>query len=304
MAKPAVVYSEKLKVSFGPHVFPTDKYWLLYARLKAEKLLDQADVLEPRPATGDDLALAHMPDYLRDFMNYEMSDALSTAELPLNREIRDFFLLTTGGTILAAEEALKRGAALNIGGGWHHAFPDHAEGFCYVNDIAIAIRRLKKTATAARFAVIDCDLHQGNGTAACFKREPDVFTFSIHQENLYPLKQQSDLDIGLPDYASDDLYLDKLTQAIPGIYDDHRPEVVCYVAGADPFEEDQLGNLKLTKEGLLERDRVVIGEAAKRGIPIFVVLAGGYAARTADVIDIHLNTARTLFRALLSPDKI
>jgi acetoin utilization deacetylase AcuC-like enzyme len=131
-----------------------------------------------------------------------------------------------------------------------------------------------------------------------------VFTFSIHQENLYPLKQQSDLDIGLPDYASDDLYLDKLTQAIPGIYDDHRPEVVCYVAGADPFEEDQLGNLKLTKEGLLERDRVVIGEAAKRGIPIFVVLAGGYAARTADVIDIHLNTARTLFRALLSPDKI
>jgi len=291
---PVVVYSDKLKVSFGPHVFPTDKYWLLDARLRAEGLLERVDVLEPEPATPDDLALVHLPDYIKDFMNSEYTEAIMTSEIPINDAIRDFFLLTTGGTILAARLALERGRALNIGGGWHHAFPDHAEGFCYLNDIAIAIRRLQKRGAAKRFAVIDCDLHQGNGTAACFARDPNVFTFSIHQEHLYPMKQKSDLDIGLPDPAGDELYLDHLSREVPKIYDSHRPELVCYVAGADPYEDDQLGNLGITKEGLLGRDKIVIGEAGRRGIPVFAVLAGGYARRTADVIDIHLNTAKTL----------
>jgi acetoin utilization deacetylase AcuC-like enzyme len=290
---PAVIYSEKLKVSFGPHVFPTEKYWLLYARLQAEKLAPAA-VLEPRPATAADLALVHLPDYVRDFMNFEYTPATRSSEIPLDKPIRDFFLLTTGGTVLAAQEALSRGRALNIGGGWHHAFPDHAEGFCYLNDIAIAIRRLQQEGLAERFAVIDCDLHQGNGTAVCFARDPKTFTFSIHQEDLYPLKQQSDLDIGLPNGAGDDLYLEKLSTAVPRIYDEHQPECVCYVAGADPYQDDQLGALSLTKEGLLERDQIVIGEARRRKIPVFTVLAGGYARRTADVIDIHFNTAQVL----------
>lgn len=293
--KSTVVYSEKLKVSFGPHVFPTEKYWLLHARLQAEGWLDRVDVLEAEPATSADLALVHFPDYVKDFMNFEYTPATQSSEIPLNEAIRDFFLLTTGGTILAAREALEHGRALNVGGGWHHAFPDHAEGFCYLNDIAVAIRRLQNEGAAKRFAVIDCDLHQGNGTAVCFARDPDVFTFSIHQENLYPVKQKSDLDIGLPDPAGDELYLERLAGAVPRIYDEHGPEAVCYVAGADPYEEDQLGALGISKKGLLERDRIVIGEAARRGIPVFAVLAGGYARRTADVIDIHYNTARTLF---------
>ncbi len=293
--KPAVIYSEKLKVSFGPHVFPTDKYWLLHARLQAEGQLEQVDMVEAEPATGGDLALVHLPDYVRDFMNFEYTPATRSSEIPLDEAIRDFFLLTTGGTVMAARAALERKRALNIGGGWHHAFPDHAEGFCYLNDIAIAIRTLQDEGAAKRFAVIDCDLHQGNGTAVCFARDPDVFTFSIHQENLYPVKQKSDLDIGLPDQAGDALYLERLAHAVPRIYDEHAPEAVCYVAGADPYEDDQLGSLGISKQGLLERDRIVIGEAGRRGIPVFAVLAGGYARRTADVIDIHYNTAQTLF---------
>lgn len=292
--KPAVIYSEKLRVSFGPHVFPTDKYWLLYARLKAEGFLEKFDTLEADPATAEDLALVHLPDYIKDFMNFEYTWATRSSEIPLNEAIRDFFLLTTGGTILAAEEALERGGALSIGGGWHHAFPDHAEGFCYLNDIAVAIRCLQKTGAAGRFAVIDCDLHQGNGTAVSFAGDDSVYTFSIHQENLYPVKQRSDLDIGLPDLADDEMYIDALRRAVPKIYDDHKPECVCYVAGADPYREDQLGTLDITKEGLADRDKIVIGEASRRGIPVFAVLAGGYARQTADVIDIHLNTAKTL----------
>ena len=191
MQKPAIVYSEKLKVSFGPHVFPTDKYWLLNARLAAEGLLDKFTVYEPQPATSEEIGLVHLPDYTRDFMNFEYSEAIMTSEIPISKEIRDFFLTTTGGTIMAARLSLENGRTLNIGGGWHHAFPDHAEGFCYLNDIAIAIRKLQQSGKAERFAVIDCDLHQGNGTAVCFARDERVFTFSIHQERLYPVKQKA-----------------------------------------------------------------------------------------------------------------
>lgn len=294
MPKLAIVYSKKLKVSFGPHVFPTDKYWLLFARLKAEGLLDKVKVFEPQPATPGDLAKVHLPDYVKDFMNSEYTESIMTSEIPINEAIRDFFLLTTGGTILAAELAAERGRALNIGGGWHHAFPDHAEGFCYLNDIAISIHRLQESHPNSRFMVIDCDLHQGNGTAVCFARDKKVFTFSIHQENLYPVKQKSDLDIGLPDLTDDAYYLDTLRREIPRILDSHKPDFVCYVAGADPYRDDQLGNLQITKEGLLSRDKVVINETTGRAIPIFVVLAGGYARQTSDVIDIHLNTVKTL----------
>lgn len=294
--KPAIVYSDKLKVSFGPHVFPTEKYWLLYARLKAEGLLDNFDVIEAEPATAADLSLVHLPDYVKDFMNYEYTEAIMTSEIPIDKAIRDFFLLTTGGTIQAARLALERGRALNIGGGWHHAFPDHAEGFCYLNDIAIAIRRLQKERPMIRVAVIDCDLHQGNGTAVCFERDPDIFTFSIHQEQLYPIKQKSDLDIGLPILATDEIYLEALTREVPRILETHRPDIICYVAGADPYKDDQLGSLDISKDGLAERDRIVISEAGRRDIPVFAVLAGGYARLAADVIDIHLNTVKALMR--------
>ena len=223
-------------------------------------------------------------------MNFEYTEATITSELPLNEAIRDFFLLTTGGTIKAAELSLEQGAAFNIGGGWHHAFPDHAEGFCYLNDVAIAIKKLQQEKKAKKFAVIDGDLHQGNGTAFIFQRDPNVFTFSVHQENLYPVKQKSSLDVGLPDYAGDDLYVKAFQEHIPVIYEQHQPDLIAYVAGADPYKEDQLGNLQVTMEGLKKRDEIVIGEARKRSIPFFVVLAGGYSRNTEDVVNIHFQT--------------
>ena len=294
------IYSSDVYADLKGHVFPVEKYPLLADRLVKEGHLKAEDFITPAPATREELLLVHTPQYLEDLLNLRWTRGTMFSEMPLSREIADFFVLTTGATIRACREALKGGIGYNIGGGFHHAFPDHAEGFCYLNDIAIAIRRLQQERRAARFAVIDCDLHQGNGTAVTFARDPDVFTFSIHQENLYPMKQKSDLDIGLPAPAGDELYIDHLRREVPKIYDNHRPELVCYVAGADPYEDDQLGNLGISKAGLLERDKIVIGEAGKRGIPVFAVLAGGYARSTADVIDIHLNTAETLFDIISS----
>lgn len=292
--RPALVYSEQYNATFGDHVFPTDKYRRLFAKIAGSELQNKFDLIEPRPATVAELQLVHLPDYIRDFMNFEYTEQMITSELPLNREIRDFFLLATGGTIMAAEEALNRGKAINLNGGFHHAFPDHAEGFCYLHDPAIAIQKLRSANKIKRVVVIDCDLHQGNGTAYIFRREPEVFTYSIHQENIYPEKQESDLDVGLPDDADDELYLNHLGREVPAICDRFQPQLICYVAGADPFRHDQLGTVQLTKAGLKQRDAIVINNAAERGIPIFVVLAGGYAVNTADVVDIHYQTAAVL----------
>lgn len=292
--KPALIYSDKLKVSFNEHIFPVEKYQLLMAKVEETSVLTNFELFEPEPAPTADLLLVHLPDYVKDFMNFEYTEATVTSELPLNKEIRDFFLLTTGGTIKAAALSLERGAAFNVGGGWHHAFPDHAEGFCYLNDVAIAIRKLQKGKKVKKFAVIDGDLHQGNGTAFIFQRDADVFTFSVHQENLYPVKQKSSLDIGLPDYAGDDLYVKAFQEHIPVIYEQHQPELIAFVAGADPYKEDQLGNLQVTMQGLQKRDEIVIGEAKKRNIPLFVVLAGGYSRNTEDVVNIHFQTLKVL----------
>jgi len=294
---PALIYSEKYNATFGEHIFPTDKYRRLFAKMSATGLVNKFELLEPCPATIEELQLVHLPDYIRDFMNFEYTDQLMTSELPLTREIRDFFLLATGGTILAAEEALVRGGAINLNGGFHHAFPDHAEGFCYLHDPAIAIKKLQQENKAKQVAIIDCDLHQGNGTASIFHRDADVFTYSIHQEDIYPVKQESNMDIGLADDAGDEDYLKHLRREVPAIYDNFQPQLICYIAGADPFLNDQLGTLQLTKAGLKQRDEIVINEAVERGIPIFVVLAGGYAVDTGDVVDIHYQSAETLSAA-------
>ncbi len=291
---PALVYSEQYNATFGDHIFPTDKYRRLFTKIAATKTLNKFQLLEPEPATAEELQLVHLPDYVRDFMNFEYTEQMMTSELPLNREIRDFFLLAAGGTILAAEAALNRGGAINLNGGFHHAFPDHAEGFCYLHDPAIAIKKIQQEKRIKRVAVIDCDLHQGNGTAYIFRRNANVFTYSIHQENIYPVKQHGNLDIGLADDTGDEDYLKHLRREVPAIYDHFQPQLICYVAGADPFINDQLGTLRLTKNGLKLRDEIVINEAVGRGIPIFVVLAGGYADDTEDVVDIHYQTAETL----------
>jgi acetoin utilization deacetylase AcuC-like enzyme len=284
-----LVWSEAYEVDLFGHVFPIEKYRLIKTRLIEEGHATEEDFIRPQPAGREDLLLVHTPGYVDDLENLRVSHRTVTSELALTREIADAYIMAAGGTTEAARHALEGGLGLHVGGGFHHAYPDHAEGFCYVNDVCVAIERLRRDGAIERACVIDCDLHQGNGTAFVFASNRDVFTFSIHQENNYPPKERSDLDIGLPDGAEDRLYLDRL-KVVSEILDKHRPDIVFYLAGADPFVGDMLGGLALTKEGLKNRDIFVFGECHKRRLPVCVVLAGGYASDVTDDVDIHSTT--------------
>jgi len=292
-----IVYSDKYYCDIGLHVFPSQKYRLVYAMLERNGKLasDAVQVLEPRVPTREELKLVHDEQYLDDVLNARMTPATFSSELPVKRDVVDAFLLSTGGTLVAAESAAAVGGSINLGGGYHHAFADHAEGFCFFNDVAIACLKLLKGKKASRIAIVDCDLHQGNGTAYIFRDEPDVFTFSIHQERNYPIKQRSDLDIGLDDGVGDAEYLEKLGGAIEQIRNGFRPDFVFYLAGADPFKEDQLGSLLLTHDGFHRRDDMVIGTFCGAKVPLCVVLAGGYSHDVADTVRIHYNTCLRLF---------
>jgi acetoin utilization deacetylase AcuC-like enzyme len=205
--------------------------------------------------------------------------------------------LMTGGTVAAARRVARKSepaALLHIGGGFHHAFANHGEGFCLFNDVAVAIRILQKESALARAAVVDCDVHHGNGTAFIFERDPSVFTFSIHQQHNYPMfKPRGSLDIGLPDGTDDGVYLDALTGAMDQVLAS-QPQIVFYLAGADPYADDQLGGLSLTEEGLRERDRLVLGSCRDAGVPVVVTLAGGYARNVDDTVRIHLGTVEAV----------
>jgi acetoin utilization deacetylase AcuC-like enzyme len=216
--------------------------------------------------------------------------------LPLNKEIVAMVTLACGGTIRAAELALQEGTAIHLGGGFHHASAEKAEGFCYLNDLAVAIREMQARGKIQRAMVIDCDLHQGNGTAKIFEEDPAVFTFSIHQDDLYPIKEKSDHDIHLPMGVRDEEYLEHLRQHIPARLDDFRPELILYQAGADPYEHDQLGDLKLSIAGLAERDRLIFKWTKERQIPVAATLGGGYAYHTGDTVAIHVNTVLSAYQ--------
>jgi acetoin utilization deacetylase AcuC-like enzyme len=259
--------------------------------LLREALGARAAVLAPEPAAWDDLARVHTAEYLNKIRSGTLSfEEIARLELPWSRELAEGFRLMVGGTVLAAQRALDTGVCIHLGGGFHHAFADHGEGFCMFNDVAVAIRRLQHDGRLHRAAVVDCDVHHGNGTAMIFAGDAEVFTFSMHQQNNYPSwKPPSDLDIGLPDGTRDAAYLGKLKEGLASVFE-HRPEVVAYVAGADPFKEDQLGGLSLTKEGLRRRDRMVFDACRNAGVPVFVTLAGGYARRVEDTVDIHMDT--------------
>ena len=213
-------------------------------------------------------------------------------EVPFSGALREAMWLCAGGTILAGRLALGGSSpVVHLGGGFHHAFADHGEGFCLINDVAIAVRGLQRESAAARFAIVDCDVHHGNGTAAIFAGDDDVFTFSMHQQNNYPyLKPPGDLDIGLADGTDDENYLGHLDQHLPRILEDHRPDLVFYLAGADPYRYDQLGGLGLTIDGLERRDRLVFDGCRAAGVPVAVTLAGGYALDTDDTVRIHCGT--------------
>jgi len=289
-----LVYSnEYWMVETGKHVFPLQKYRLVYENLLAMGAKKE-NFLRPRPAPDEDVLLVHTARYLRRVKTGTLSHAeLRALEIRYSPELVRFALLSVGGTVLAARKALECGLAVHIGGGFHHAFPDHGEGFCLLNDVAVAARKMIEEKLVRKVMVVDCDLHQGNGTAAALAGRKDVFTLSIHQMDAYPTeKPLSTVDIGLWAGDGDAKYLAELGAHIPRIYSEFRPDLVLYLAGADPYEKDQLGGLSLTKAGLKERDKVVIENARRLGIPVAVVLAGGYAAEIKDTVDIHLNTVR------------
>jgi len=296
-ARPAVVWSARYECDIGLHVFPTEKYRLVREALEATGDLAGADVLEPPPATRELLALAHDAEYLDDLEALRWTPRTMYSELPLDRWIIEAFALGASGTALAAREALERGVAAHVGGGLHHAYAGHAEGFCYLNDLAVGVRALRRAGRVERAAVVDLDVHQGNGTAHIFRDEPEVFTLSIHQERNYPEpKEKGDLDVGLADGTDDETYLRALAAALERVWA-HRPGVLLYQAGADPYREDQLGGLALTLEGLEARDAMVIDGCAERGIPLVTTLGGGYARRLEDTVRIHATTCRRALRA-------
>jgi acetoin utilization deacetylase AcuC-like enzyme len=295
---PRIVHHPRYTLEWPGHVFPTLKYRRVRERLDEEGIARPEDILEPPGASREQLLLVHTPAYLDrlEAMTQRPELGYYEFEAPCTREVLDAFLFMTGGSILAGRRALEEGVGVNLGGGFHHAFADHGEGFCAINDIAVAIRVLRREGAIERALVVDLDLHQGNGTARIFQGDDAVFTFSIHQENNYPIKERSDLDVGLEDFAGDDVYLAALREHLPSLFERSRPDLAVYVAGADPYEHDQLGGLRLTKAGFAERDRLVLGAARERGVPVLALLAGGYAKNPEDVVDIHVAMVREACR--------
>jgi acetoin utilization deacetylase AcuC-like enzyme len=290
-----VVYSPAYEIALAGHIWPTSKYRLIAERLRSNPALD---FVEPEPASWDDLALVHTPEYLHKLRDGGMTmDDIATLELPWQPEFADGFRLMVGGTTDAARAALGDGLAAHLGGGLHHAFANHGEGFCPVNDVAVAVRVLQREARIRRAAIVDLDVHHGNGTAMIFGRDEGVFTFSMHQQLNYPFyKPPGDLDIGMDDGTRDMAYLELLSAALPRVLESH-PDIVFYLAGADPYEGDRLGGLRLTKGGLAERDRLVVATARAASVPLVSVLAGGYASDVQDTVDIHTVTIEAMVAA-------
>ncbi len=288
-----IVYSESYYVDIGEHVFPTLKYRLLKRRIVADDgLKGRYDLVEPEKLRYDDIMTVHTTEYIDKLRNGTLSrEEIYTMEVPYSAELVSAAVACCGGTLRTAKMALEAGAAVHLGGGFHHAFPDHGEGFCILNDIAVSIRVLQKSGMVKKALVVDCDLHQGNGTAYIFLDDPSVFTFSIHQQNNYPFyKPKSDMDIGLKDYTGDKVYLENLRDNVPKIINSFKPEIILYLAGADPYREDQLGNLGLSKKGLRQRDNFICSQARNFGVPLAITLAGGYAVNHDDTVDIHFGT--------------
>jgi len=315
-----LVYSDDYYLPIGTHVFPAQKYRLIHEHLLETATAAPSDFINPQPASDQDILLVHTPNYVEKLKKGTLSAMEEMQmEIPYSPELVQAFWLAAGGSILAAEHALKDRVSFNIGGGFHHAFPDHGEGFCMIHDVAVAIRRMQRDNKIRTAMTVDCDVHQGNGTAAIFAgtrtaSEPlpsvsaatvttsppakmrgahagDVFTISLHQENNYPMwKPHSSIDVDLPDGVGDEDYLAWLDNALSSGLRQFEPDLICYIAGADPYREDQLGGLALSIQGLKKRDELVFRVARTRAIPVMVTYAGGYAQRLKDTVTIHCNT--------------
>jgi acetoin utilization deacetylase AcuC-like enzyme len=313
-----LIYSDGYYLPIGQHVFPAEKYRRVHNQLIESGVAGLEDFITPQPASDQDILLVHTPQYVEKLKTGTLSAREELVlEVPFSPELEKAFWLSAGGSILAAQSALMDAVAFNIGGGFHHAFPDHGEGFCMIHDVAVAIRRMQRDSKIRTAMTVDCDVHHGNGTAAIFAgtrtmseplpssgpavlgRKPlmrgthvgDVFTISLHQENNYPpTKPASSIDVDLPDGITDDDYLAWLDNALSSGLRQFTPDLICYIAGADPYREDQLGGLALTIEGLKKRDELVLRVAKAQGIPVMVTYAGGYARNVEDTVAIHSNT--------------
>jgi acetoin utilization deacetylase AcuC-like enzyme len=325
-----LVYSDAYYLPIGEHVFPAEKYRRIRDRLLETRVAEGGDFLQPEPATDQDILLVHQPEYVNKLRTGTLSPREEMElEVPFSPELVKAFWLAAGGSILAARQALADGVGISIGGGFHHAFPDHGEGFCMIHDVAVAIRRLQRDDKIRTAMTVDCDVHQGNGTAAIFAgtrtasallpsagastldssslgsskkgsalpgkirgaHAGEVFTISLHQHNNYPQwKPPSSIDVDLPDGTDDDDYLAWLDNALSSGLRQFEPDLLCYIAGADPYREDQLGGLSLTIDGLKRRDELVFRVARARSIPVMVTFAGGYARNVEDTVTIHCNT--------------
>jgi acetoin utilization deacetylase AcuC-like enzyme len=287
-----LVYHSGYDLNLGEHVFPSQKFHLIAETLLREGIAASEDILTPDFAADEDILRVHTAEWVHKLKTGTLTASeIMKLEIPYSREAVEACWLAAGGSIVAGQSALRDGFGCNLGGGFHHAYPGHGEGFCAIHDVAVAIRRLQHDGAIRKAMVVDTDVHQGNGTAAIFGQDESVFTLSIHQENNYPAhKPPSDVDLEMADRVEDDEYLAALIPAVQAALDEFRPEILFYVGGADPFCEDQLGGLMLTKKGLMTRDRRVFEEARRRGIPVATALAGGYARRVEDTIRIHVNT--------------
>jgi len=280
------------RVDLGDHPFPLEKYSILERILREELRIPSERFFGEDPVLGEDLARVHTPRYLDDLEHVRETWATLSSELPVTAEVIGGFRRLVGASCAAVRLAVENGMGFCLGGGFHHAFPDHAEGFCYYHDMAIAVEKTRAEQGLERVLFVDVDVHQGNGTAVIYAQDPDTFTYSIHQQRNYPVKQRSDLDRGLADSTDDDRYLEFLQRDLDTI--DERfpaPDLVCYVAGVDPYRGDLLGGLALTGEGLKQRDRSVLQRYLGRNIPVAVFLAGGYAGDGERTARLHLGTA-------------
>jgi acetoin utilization deacetylase AcuC-like enzyme len=298
-----VFYTPRYYAEIGAgHIFPIRKFELVRERLLAEGTLEPPEIVEPSPAALEDVLLVHTEDYVSRLCNGQLTTKeLRRLGLPWSESLVRRSFYAVGGTIAATDAALAEGYSSNLAGGTHHSFADRGEGFCVLNDVAIAIRTMRARHRIRRAAIVDCDVHQGNGTATIFNGDTETFTFSMHGANNYPLfKALSTLDVELPDGTQDGEYLETLARHLPSVFA-HEPDMVFYLAGADPFARDKLGRLALSIDGLRERDAYVLRECYAREVPIVTVMSGGYGKDINDTIEIHCNTIRMVKQVFEAP---
>lgn len=290
-----IAYSPIYVLPLPPgHRFPMAKYELIPEQLQYEGTIDSSQLFTPKAVEISIAELVHTQSYIEKLTTLQLSEKeIRRSGFPLSQTLIDREFIICGGTCEGAIAALKDGIAFNIAGGTHHAYADKAEGFCLLNDQAVAAAYLLKTRMAERILIIDLDVHQGNGTASIFQNTPEVFTFSMHAGHNFPLqKEQSDLDISLPDGCSDDVYLETLRETLPQLLSSHQPDFIFFQSGTDILQTDKLGRLQISRNGCKERDQQVLELAYRNEIPLMVTMGGGYSPNINDIVEAHCNTFR------------